>query len=313
MEGESMDKKPLSIVYSVTSKCPYKCAFCVMSGGEPDYKKELSFDEKVKVINRLIELNHHRDVRCDFSGGEPLSDIRNLDLISMLADAIGQKNVSATLSGAFLSDYVCEKLKKCVDSVEISLDTIPSKDYHLREFSNQVNALKAIMLLKKHGIKVGASTVLTQLLLKPIQFSAFYQFLVELSVDYWSILRLMPVGKAINYPELFITEEEWIKCRIYIDELCSKDRPADLSVNYHYTFSGHKRHEPLCRCVKKSIGILPDGTVTSCFWGIDERRAPLFPQFFLGNTPQESLMDIISNSKSSYWLNAEHRCVLLQK
>lgn len=284
-----------------------------MSGGEPDYKKELSFDEKLKVIDGIIQLNQHRDVRCDFSGGEPLSDMRNLDLISMLADAIGQKNVSATLSGAFLSDPVCERLKKYVDGVEISLDTIPSKDYHLREFLNQVSSAKAIKLLKKHGIKVGVSTTLTRLLLNPVQINAFYQFLIELSVDYWSILRLMPVGRAINYPELFITEADWIEYRTYMDKLISKNRSANLTINYHYTFSGHRKYESQCRCVKKSIGILPDGTVTSCFWGIDQQRVPLFPQFVLGNTPQESLVDIINNDKSSYWLNAEHHCVLLQR
>ena len=75
----------------------------------------------------------------------------------------------------------------------------------------------------------------------------------------------------------------------------------------------HIKYSTECRCVKHSIGILPNGIVTSCFWGLDDKRKPLNPRFKLGKIPEESLSDILTNDRARYWEKQMHSCCLFQE
>lgn len=62
--------------------------------------------------------------------------------------------------------------------------------------------------------------------------------------------------------------------------------------------------------MRKSIGILPDGTVTACFWALDKNTSICEDKYFLGNVRENELIDILKNEKSGYWLNGTHCCEL---
>ena len=84
-------------------------------------------------------------------------------------------------------------------------------------------------------------------------------------------------------------------------------------MDYHYLLPNHVKHSTECRCVKRSIGILPNGTVTACFWGLDRKRNPLEPRFRLGKVPEESLSSIMEGQNAKYWENQSHRCCLFRE
>ena len=46
---------------------------------------------------------------------------------------------------------------------------------------------------------------------------------------------------------------------------------------------------PECRCVRKSIGILPDGKVTACFWELEEGGKLTDNKFLLGDIREEGM------------------------
>ena len=73
---------------------------------------------------------------------------------------------------------------------------------------------------------------------------------------------------------------------------------------------GHKKHTDVCRCVRHSIGILPNGNVVACFWALDSNTGTVEDKYLLGNVRQNSLLEILNGEKAHYWSDCEHCCEL---
>ena len=80
------------------------------------------------------------------------------------------------------------------------------------------------------------------------------------------------------------------------------------SLHFHYTMKGHAGYTTECRCVKKSIGILPNGDVTACFWASDRNSHVSEELFLLGNVQTESLSQILDGPRARYWQEQPHTC-----
>lgn len=130
-------------------------------------------------------------------------------------------------------------------------------------------------------------------------------------VDNWSILRFFPSGRGADYPEAAMTDAQ---CEVYVhmvqemvDSLPVGHKPE---VDFHYLMPGHKKYTNICRCVRHSIGILPNGDVVACFWALDSSTGAVDPKFLLGNVKDNSLLEILNGEKARYWSDCEHCCEL---
>jgi len=81
-------------------------------------------------------------------------------------------------------------------------------------------------------------------------------------------------------------------------------------IDFHYTMPGHEKHTDICRCVKKSIGILPNGKVTACFWAVNGATEITHEKFFLGDVREQTLVEILNSDKAKYWTRGCHSCEL---
>jgi ligand-binding sensor protein len=81
-------------------------------------------------------------------------------------------------------------------------------------------------------------------------------------------------------------------------------------VDFHYLMPGHSKYTTECRCVRKSIGILPNGDVVACFWALDSATGAIDPKFLLGNVKESSLLEILNSEKARYWSDCSHGCEL---
>ena len=73
---------------------------------------------------------------------------------------------------------------------------------------------------------------------------------------------------------------------------------------------GHKKYSRECRCVRKSIGVLPNGSVTSCFWAIDSSMEIIDSKYLLGSVKDNTMDEILNGDKAAYWMNCAHECEL---
>ncbi|MBD7912400.1 MULTISPECIES: radical SAM protein [Clostridium] len=308
-------KNKKSIIWNLTRACAWNCKFCCVSakyvkdfekinlGRDENYRfqGELDFNSKVRIIDQLKE----GDFRIDFSGGDLLIDPLNLDLIIYASEKLGKENVGISISGAFVTEEIVERLRGKINDVEITLDYLPYYHYKMRPAGYHEYAAKAMKLFESAGFVVGAQTVITKDNISKEKLMNLYSWLEENKIDEWSILRFFSSGRGKYFSELKPTHEEYCQMVDYIKEITAK---GNIKVDFQYLLPNHEKYTLDCRAVKRSIGILTDGTVVGCFWALDENMKPVDDRYILGKLPDMNIYDILENKKSKYWLENENSC-----
>ncbi len=306
-------RSDLSVIYDMTKNCPWNCAICCM-GATPDRDRcgdELTLGEKMQVVENLAEANQIRKVRVDFSGGEIFTDPDNVRVVEYAAKLLGRENVGISTSGYRLDDAMAKRLSGCISDCEMTMDTVPGTRYPLRPDGYASAAAKAVPFLKKYGITTGIQTVLAHSNCNAGNLQALYEWLCLHEVDAWSILRFYPSGRGAAYPEERIGKEEEAWAVGFITEMGKANGSVGKpKIDFHYTMKGHGKYSEECRCVKKSIGVMPDGEVTACFWAVDAETGIIDSKYRLGNLKEERLTDMLRGGKAAYWLDCHHTCGL---
>ncbi|GAB6098275.1 GTP 3',8-cyclase MoaA [Halanaerocella petrolearia] len=124
--GQLVDSYQRKIDYlrlSITDRCNLRCRYCMPPEGVDyiDHNQILSYEDIVKVVKVGAKLGI-RKVRV--TGGEPLVRKGAVDLIKMLNNISGIKEVALTTNGLLLTDYVSELVAAGLERVNISLDTL---------------------------------------------------------------------------------------------------------------------------------------------------------------------------------------------
>lgn len=307
--------KKLSVIYDVTALCPWDCAICCMGATSDSSCRndELTQAQKLDVVCQIKELSENGyDVSIDLSGGEIFTDISaHSELISAFSEALGRDKVGLSCSGYKITDELAEFLGRNVHDVEMTMDVVPYRPYSLRPVGYSVAAAKAVALLKAAGCKVGLQTVVSNYNNSYADALAVYAWACANGVDNWSILRFFPSGRGASYPEAAMTDAQCEKyvhmVQVMFEGVLADNKPE---VDFHYLMPGHKKHTNVCRCVRHSIGILPNGDVVSCFWALDGSTGAIAPKFLLGNVKDNSLLEILNGEKAHYWSDCEHCCEL---
>lgn len=301
----NMKTTTLSIIWNITNKCPWDCAFCVMDASFNCERAELALEQKLAVIKNIDIKN----CKIDTSGGEVLfNKEENIKVLTALSEKFGKENVGVSTSGFGMDDKLANDLSLIVSDVEMTMDAIPGRIYEYRPIGYHKTAGRAAVVLKENGVYVGLQTVLTRVHYEQRDILAqLYLWMKENQVDEWSLIKYFPSGRGERFEELALSEEENRELVDYIERLCVNETGPKLDV--HYLLPGSTKDDQ-CRCVKKSIGILPDGSVTSCFWGLDENGSIKDSKFYLGNLLEEKLSEILSGENAQYWLQYCGKCPL---
>lgn len=306
-------KDKLSIVYDITKCCPWNCDICCM-GATTDKNEctdELSHSEKIAAVESIAELKQTRDIKIDFSGGEIFTDMRNVDIIQYASLLLGRANIGISTSGYRIDDTLAGRLSEYISECEMTMDVVPGDSYPLRPRGYALAAAKAAPLLKKHGITTGIQTVLACSNCKENILRGIYKWICDEGIDCWSLLKFYPSGRGAKYPEEQLDEKQEAWAVDFIQKMHLANPSANKPViDFHYTMKGHAKHSDECRCVRKSIGILPNGDVTSCFWAVNAATGIIAPKFHLGNLKDERLTAILNGEKAAYWLKCSHNCEL---
>lgn len=306
-------KKKLSIVYDITKRCPWNCAICCMgaSSDKAVCGDEPLLSEKLQMIDNIAQVRCMRDVRIDFSGGEIFTNMDHVQVIEHAASLLGRENIGISTSGYRVDDTLAKQLSACVSECEMTMDTVPDCEYPLRPKGYASAAAKALPYLKKYGITTGIQTVLARSNCNEKMLRDMYGWICSHEVDNWSLLKFYPSGRGAAYQEEKLTKEEELWAVRYITEMNDENLSVHKpQIDFHYTMEGHKKYTAECRCVKKSIGILPNGDVTACFWAVDACTGIIDTKFRLGNLREQQLTDIISGKEALYWLKCSHHCEL---
>lgn len=307
--------KKLSIIYDVTSLCPWNCSICCMGATscKECLKNELTLDQKLDVVRQVKELSlNGYDVRVDLSGGEIFTNISDHKvLIKALSEAIGNDKVGISCSGINIDENLAGFLGRTVSDVEMTMDTPPHVHYDRRPDRYSIIAGEAVPLLKKAGIRVGLQTVVGACNSSRENAQAIFSWCCENSVDDWSILKFFASGRGARFQDDVMSDTECANYVHMVQEMVSRsDAPHKPKVDFHYLMPGHEKYNGECRCVRHSIGILPDGKVVACFWALDSTTNAIAPKYLLGNVTENSLLEILNGERARYWNDCPHCCEL---
>ena len=138
---------------SVTDRCNFRCTYC-MPHDEYDWtpKKEiLSYEEVARLCALFCQLGVEK-VRL--TGGEPLvrQDLENL--VGMLREIPGLKDISLTTNGALLTAARAQRLKESgLSRVNVSLDSLrPERFAQINRRGKLAQVLAGISAAKKAGL-----------------------------------------------------------------------------------------------------------------------------------------------------------------
>lgn len=312
-----MENKRLSIIWNLTQRCLWNCAFCCVDAKKekgfdlfnkdrnPDFSltMELTYNQKKKII---AEMNP--DIyRIDFSGGELFLDPLNTDLILFASDHLGSENIGISTSGALITEEIASKLQGRVSDVEVTMDVPPFKYYKYRPIGYHEYAEKGLKMLKKYNIHTGIQTVLTPENSDRDSLIAMMEWAETTGIDEWSLLKFIPVGRGTQFEELSMSNDDYAKI---VDTVREISQGSSVEISFQYLLPNHDKHTEDCRAVKKSIGILPNGNVISCFWALGKNMTVIDDTFNLGSVVTHSIDQILHNDKCQYWLKGKHECIV---
>jgi len=223
---------PLSMHIVLTNRCNLKCKYC-KTHDLP--QKDVWTTETLKDV--ITEMKGCGTRRIHFTGGEPL-----------LRDDIGELISHAKECGIFVSivsngTYVPLRIKalKNVNVVFLSYDGIPSVQSYIRGKRNVEEIQTAINTLKKEGIKVWITSVLTRLNADKIDEIIEFAKLNEITVNFTKLEyftepphHLHPMEKDVD--ELILRGEE--RKAVYNKIIKLKKSGAPIGSTYAYLNNG---------------------------------------------------------------------------
>jgi len=300
---------PFLIVWNFTNACNLRCKHCYQNAGPKPLPNELTFKEKLNVLNQLDEMEIPS---IAFSGGEPTI---HPDFIPIVKEASrrGIYTAVATNGLAFASESFTDKaLKAGLNYVEVSLDSTDPKVHD--EFRGVKGAwelaVKGIKNVVKHG---GASTGIAMTLTKlnKDQIGDMVRLGEELGVTRVIFFNFIPTGRGKENVDLDLTPEEreealrWIyreSRRSSVQVVSTAPQLARVSwqmsqgedvLPTHFAIPKSQTLRSLaefiggCGAGRIYAAIQPDGKVTPC----------VFMPIVVGDLRKQTFKDIWENSE----------------
>ena len=300
---------PFLIVWNFTNACNLRCKHCYQNAGPKPLPNELTFEEKLNVLNQLDEMEIPS---IAFSGGEPTI---HPDFIPIVKEASrrGIYTAVATNGLAFASESFTDKaLKAGLNYVEVSLDSTDPKVHD--EFRGIKGAwelaVKGIKNVVKHG---GASTgvAMTLTKLNKDQIGDMVRLAEELGVTRVIFFNFIPTGRGKENVAFDLTPEEreealrWIyqeSRRSSVQVVSTAPQLARVSwqmsqgedvLPTHFSIPRSQTLRSLaefiggCGAGRIYAAIQPDGKVTPC----------VFMPIIVGDLREQTFKDIWENSE----------------
>lgn len=197
---------PIMIAFDITNKCNFNCLHCFNHSGEDIFPDELTDEEKLNVVDQIIELQPYLVCLC---GGETTCCKVLIEMIKRLSANIPTINIVS--NGYLIDQKMAQELKNAgVSSVQISLDGINAEQHdtfrgHYGAFEH---AIKAMKYLKEEGVNVLTSLVPNKLSYKDTY--KYFELCHDLGVVNARCMPYLPMGRGENIADkLELNEEEY--------------------------------------------------------------------------------------------------------
>lgn len=191
---------PWLILFDPTMACNLHCVGCW--SGTYGHKSSLTFEEMDKIVTEGKELGAHLYM---LTGGEPT--VRMNDIFK-LAEKHNDCFFGLYSNSTLINDEMAERVRQLGNiTFMISIEGTEETNDARRGSGHYEAAMKAMDILKKHGIVFGTSICYTRANVEAVTSDAFFHLLEEKGARFGFYFHLMPVGNNA-VPELMPTVEQ---------------------------------------------------------------------------------------------------------
>lgn len=280
---------PLKVFLDVTNACNAKCIHCFMNSGKK-LNSELTYNELCNIVDEMLSIGI---MKLSIGGGEPF--LRS-DIVDFLKYADNKyMAISLTTNGSLIDEKIAEELLKLnLKSITISLDSATNATFEkIRRGLDFNNVLNTIQLLTKNKTKYKSDTEINIRTsvnrLNKKEVDEIYNMCEDLSIDTLKLNNTNAYGRAIDNPEILLSEEEFkqvLTSIVNISDIgkCRVEMPIEKY------FADKNTYKKLIGCTSTIdfINILADGKVVPCAFS--------FGKIIFDNIKDKSLEDILEES-----------------
>lgn len=274
------------VTWEVTKFCNLFCDHCCTVSG-PDVERSHE-PSTAALISAASELSAAGVTKVQFSGGEPLLREGFLDMVDSIdADRV---RIHLASNGYRLTDQVIGRLRDAgLHKLSVSVDGGDATLHDLlrRKSGGFVRTMEGVTRAVLAGIHVGISVTATPSNVGTLE--SLVTKLTAIGVPEVSFHSVVPVGRAIEHPELMFTHAHAQRLEDEVRRLYAKYGEA---ITFDHSFGGEgSRSQGGCPAQEKILHIDPSGDVSPCSW-----LYKLDPKAFtLGNIGTTSLVDIVAS------------------
>jgi len=149
---DSFNRRIHYLRVSVTDRCNLRCVYCMPEEGVPfiPHSQVLSLEEIRDVVRTAADLGFDK---IRLTGGEPLVRKGIVDLVGMISEIEGIRDLAMTTNGILLTRYARDLKKAGLHRVNISLDSLdPEKYSRITRRGRLRDALEGIEAAREAGL-----------------------------------------------------------------------------------------------------------------------------------------------------------------
>lgn len=263
---------------SVTDKCNLRCTYCMpVEGLEWLPKPEiLSYEEIARIVRQMAGMGLER---IRLTGGEPLVRPGLAELVRMLAEVPGIRDIALSTNAVLLPRFGPDLREAGVDRINISLDTLRREKFPElarrppRFFDQTMEGIAAAESLGFDPIKINC------VMLRGLNDDEFGDFAEITRERPWHVrfIELMPVGENLHLTDRFIAAQEMLERLRGEERLRPVDGPVGNGPARYFRFDGAPgtvgvitplSHNYCERCNR--MRLTADGRLRTCLFGDHE-------------------------------------------
>ena len=276
----------------LTDRCNLSCLHCGSSCGD-GRGRNLDTALLLRTLEDVSQDFEPRTVMICLTGGEPLL---HPDFFT-IADRIHSLGFpwGITTNGTLIDSARAQKMAALgLNSVTLSLDGLEETHDALRRVKGSFRkVLSAVEHLHSAGIKVQITSVIHTG--NYCELERMFELMCDLKVESWRVINIEPIGRALEHPELLLSDKQMLGLLNFIREKrYSASTPMDVCFGCSHYLSFEYEHELrdnyfICGSGIYVASILCNGDIYSC---LDiERR----PELIQGNISRDRFSEVWRN------------------
>lgn len=290
---EALYKEPQLryLFLELTMACNSKCFHCG-SRCEPGAVSGLPMDKYLQVLEEVRENFDLRRLMLCITGGEPMLYPDFFELLGR-ANEMGYQ-WGMTTNGTLITREKAKLLRQTgMKTVSVSIDGLEESHDRQRGLDGGYRmAMQGIQNLIDEGgfQEIQVTTVVNHSNIH--ELDALYTIFEKMDIDSWRVINLEPIGRALEYPDMMLTPEDYRRLFAFIYEKRLEQMPVVYGCAH---FLGVNLERELrdwyftCSAGLHVASIMSNGDIGAC---LDiERR----PETIQGNIFKDSFTDVWKN------------------